>query len=191
MWGSINIRQDHWSAPYNAGNILMRQKRYPEAAAKYDRAHKLRSDIPQPLLNGSMAYAGFGSLDEAEIRLLNATKLPEPSVEAHFNLGLLYGEQGRTAEAEAQLQQALTLQPGNAAAAFNLAVMLAGKNYPETFRLLRLAIENDPYNPRYVQTLAYYYIQTRQTDLAKKTLQQARARGVTSPDIEMLIRQLR
>ena len=46
---------------------------------------------------------------------------------------------------------------------------------------------------RSVQTLACY-IQTRQTDLAKKTILQAagaRERGVTSPDIELLSRQLR
>ncbi|MFA7369484.1 MAG: ammonia-forming cytochrome c nitrite reductase subunit c552, partial [Kiritimatiellales bacterium] len=191
MWNSINIRMDHWSAPFNAGNILMRQQHYEEAAAKYDRAHKLRDDIPQPLINGAMACANAKKLSEAESLLKKATALPEPSADAHFNLGLLYAEQGRTAEAQKELYRTLELSTNNAAAACNLAIMLAGKNYPETFRLLNLAIQSDPYNPRYVQTLAFYYMQTRQTDLAKKVIQQARERGVSSPDIEAMRQQIR
>ena len=191
MWTSINIRMDHWSAPFNAGNILMRQQHYDEAAAKYDRAHKLRNDIAPPLINGAMAYANAKKLSEAEIRLKKATLLPEPSAEAHFNLGLLYAEQGRTAEAEKELYRTLELATNNAAAACNLAIMLADKNYPETFRLLNLAIKSDPYNPRYVQTLAFYYLQTRQNDLAKKVIEQAFARGVNSSEIQSMYRQLR
>ena len=191
MWTSINIRMDHWSAPFNAGNILMRQKNYQEAAAKYERAHKLRNDIPQPLINGSMAYANAKKLSEAEVLLKKATVLPEPSADAHFNLGLLYAEQGRTAEAEKELYRTLELATNNAAAACNLAILKAERDYPETFRLLNLAVKSDPYNPRYVQTLAFYYLQTRQNDLAKKVIEQAFARGVNSSEIQSMYRQLR
>ena len=191
MWISMNIRMDHWSSPYNAGNILMRQKHYQEAADKFDHAHKLRNDIAPPLINGAMAYASLTNMAAAESRLKTATALPEPSPEAHFNLGLLYGEQGRMAEAQTELYKTLELATNNAAAACNLAIMLAEKNYPETFRLLNLAIKSDPYNPRYVQTLAYYYIQTRQNDLAKKVIEQAVQRGVNSADIQSMYRQLR
>jgi Flp pilus assembly protein TadD len=190
MWTAMNLRQDHWSSHFNAGNILMRQQRLPEAAAKYDRAHELRDDIPQPLINSSMAYAQLGNLADAETRLLQATQLPEPSAEAHFNLGLLYAEQGRTAEAEAALTQTLAIMPDNAAAACNLAIMKAGKDYPETFRLLQVAIDADPYNPRYVQTLAFYYMQTGQTALAKRVIEQGFERGVNSREIQSMYQQL-
>lgn len=191
MWISVNLRQDHWSSPYNAANIFMRQNRLEEATVKYDRAHKLRNDIPQPLINSAMAFAQLGKLDEAESRLLKAIQLPEPSAEAQFNLGLLYAEQNKMDQAEQALRTCLKIQPQNGQAAYNLAVMLAGKNIPETFRLLQQAIQNDPYNPRYVQTLAFYYMQTRQPDLAKKIIQQARERGVSSPDIEAIRQQIR
>ncbi|MBM4152965.1 MAG: ammonia-forming cytochrome c nitrite reductase subunit c552, partial [Kiritimatiellaceae bacterium] len=191
MWESVNIRMDHWSSSYNAGNILMRQNKIQEASEKYDRAHKLRNDIPQPLINGSMAFAQLGRLDEAELRLKKATTLPEPSAEAHFNLGLLYGEQNRTNEARAALYKSLEINPQNHRAACNLAILLAGKNYPETFRLLHQAIQLDPYNPRYVQTLAYYYINTRQADLAKRTLEQAFQRGLVTPELQGMYQQLR
>ncbi len=191
MWIATNLRQDNWSTHYNAGNILMRQNRHDEAATKYDRAHELRDDIPQPLINGSMAFAQMGNLADAEERLLKATQLPEPSAEAHFNLGLLYAEQEKMAEAEQALRESLKINPANAQAAYNLAVMLAGKNYPETFRLLHLAIKADPYNPRMVETLAYYYIQTRQHGLAKKVIEQGFERGVNSQGIQNMYRQLR
>ncbi len=189
MWESLTLRQDHWTSSFNAGNILMRQNRDQEATEKYDRAHALRNDIAPPLINGAMALARLGNLPEAEIRLKEATVLPEPSAEAHFNLGLLYAEQKRNTEAEAALRECLKIQTNNAAAAYNLAILLAAKNIPETFRLLQQAIQNDPYNPRYVQTLAYYYLQTRQPDLAKKVIEQGLQRGVNSPELQNLYRQ--
>ena len=191
MWTATNLRQDNWGSHFNAANIYMRQNRLAEAAAKYDRAHELREDIPQPLINGSMAFAQLGNLEEAETRLLKATQLPEPSAEAHFNLGLLYAEQGRMDAAQAQLYKSLAIQPNNSQAAYNLAIMMAGKNYPETFRLLNLAIEVDPTNPRLVHTLAYYYIQTRQYSMAKQVLEQGFERGVNSAEIQSMYRQLR
>ncbi len=191
MWTATNLRQDHWSSPYNAGNILMRQNRLEEAVTKYDRAHKLRDDIPQPLINGSMAFAQLGNLADAESRLLKATQLPEPSAEAHFNLGLLYGEQGRIEEATKELYRSLEINPDNAQAAYNLAILLAGTNYPECFRLLHQAIKADPYNPRTVHTLAFYYMQTRQIGLAKKVIEQGFERGVNSAEIQNIYRSLR
>lgn len=192
MWEANNLRLDHWSSHFNAANILMRQERYGEAAAKYDRAHALRSDIAPPLVNGAMALANLNDLDAAEARLLKATKLPEPSPEAHFSLGLLYAEKSRMDQAETQLRKTLELQPDNAQAAFNLAVLLAGKDdYSETFRLLKSAIQADPLNPRYVETLAFYYIETRQPDAASKLIEQALQRGITSPGIQSLYQRLK
>ncbi|QHI70649.1 tetratricopeptide repeat protein [Tichowtungia aerotolerans] len=190
MWTANNLRLDHWGSHYNAANILMRQQRYRKAAEKYDRAHELRDDIAPPLINGAMAFANLNELEAAETRLIQATRLPEPSPEAHFNLGLLYAEQGKTDQAETHLRKAFELQPQNAQAAYNLAILVSNKNMPETFRLLRAAIEADPYNPRHVETLAYYYMQTRQPDLAKKIIEQAFERGVTSPGLQSMYGQI-
>ena len=191
MWTSVYLRLDNWSSHYNAGNIYMRRDQLEQAAAKYDRAHALRDDIPQPLINSSMAFARLGNLDEAEKRLRAATRLPEPSDAAHFNLGLLYAEQGQWDKAAAQLYQALEIQPNNAQAAYNLAVIKAGRDYTETFRLLDVAIQNDPQNPRYVQTLAFYYIKVRQPDLARRVIEQGFERGVNSREIQSMYQQLR
>jgi len=190
MWDANNLRLDHWGSHYNAANILMRQQRYTEATAKYDRAHKLRDDIAPPLINAAMAFASLGDLSEAEARLLKAIELPEPSPEAHFNLGLLCAEQGRTDQAETHLRKALELQPQNAQAAYNLAVLVSAKDMPQTFRLLRAAMDADPYNPRYVETLAYYYLQTGQSGLARKILEEALQRGVNSQGIQSLYQQV-
>ncbi len=190
MWESCNLRLDHWSSHYNAGNIMMRQNRLDEAAAKFDRAHALRPDIPQPLINGAMAFARLGRLNEAENRLHQATGLPEPCAEAHFNLGLLHAELGRRDAAAKELCRTLELAPKNAAAACNLAILKAGTDYPETFRLLQQAIEADPLNPRYVHTLAFYYLETHQFDAAQETIRQARQRGVHSPEIQALLREI-
>lgn len=190
MWTSNNLRLDHWSSHFNTANILMRQGHHEKAAAKYHRAHELRDDIAPPLVNGAMALANVGRLEEAEIRLKKAVDLPEPSPEAHFNLGLLYGEKGQTDQAETELRKTLKLQPDNAQAACNLAIILADKDRSETFRLLKHAVKQDPYNPRYVHTLAYYYIQARQLDNAKTVIEEGLERGVNSRDIQVMYQQL-
>jgi len=184
MWQAYNLRLDHWSTHFNAGNILMRQNQHEAAAAKFDRAHDLRKDIPQPLINGAVAFASLKRLDEAQKRLEKATRLPEPSAEAHYNLGLLFGEMGRRDAAAQELRRALELAPDNAAAACNLAILKGGDDYPETFRLLQKAIELDPLNPRYVNTLVYYYIETQQFDLAEAVTRQALERGIRSADLD-------
>ncbi len=69
--------------------------------------------------------------------------------------------------------------------------MLAGKNYPETFRLLNEAIKTSPYDPRYVETLAYYYLQTHQPDMAKQVIEQGFERGVNSRGLQGLYQQVR
>jgi tetratricopeptide (TPR) repeat protein len=191
MWEATNLRLDHWGSPFNAANILMRQNRTAEAAAKYDRAHQLRNDIPQPLINSAMAYAQLGDLNAAEERLIKATKLPEPSDAALFNLGLLYAEQGRTEEAKKALYDSLEITPDNGQAACNLAILIGSQNYNETFRLLNHAISVDPYNTRPVETLVYYYTQTRQNALAKKVLEDAFQRGLSTPSLTRMYQQLR
>lgn len=190
MWAANNLRLDHWGSHYNAANILMRQERYQEAAAKFDRAHELRNDIAPPLINSAMAFARLGELSKAQQRLEKAIELPDPSPEAHFNLGLLYAEQGQPERAETQLRKAVELQPDNAQATHNLAVLIAEKKMPETFRLLQQAIEAAPDNPRYVETLAYYYMQTRQPDLAIQVIEQAFDRDVHSQGLEKIYRHI-
>ena len=186
MWDSTELRLDHWTSHYNAANIYMRQERYEEALARYDRAHALRRDIAPPLINASVLLAILNRFAEAEERLVKAANLPEPSAEAHFNLGLLYAEKGRMQEAEKALRKTLELDPDQPAAACNLAILLAARDYPETFRLLQRAIELDPANPRYPQTLAYYYLETDQIDAARAVLETARRRGVRSAQIEAM-----
>ena len=137
-----------------------------------------------------MAFAKLGNLKAAEERLLKATQLPEPSVEAHFNLGLLYAEQGRNKDAEKALYKVIELDPENATAACNLAILKAGNDYPETFRLLKLAIKSDPNNPRHVHTLAYYYMETKNFKMARETIDEAIARGLNTQDILAMRRQL-
>ncbi len=190
MWNAYNLRLDNWTAHYNAGNIFFRQNRLQDAIRKYDRAHALRNDIAPPLINAAMSFAQLGNLKEAEIRLNKATKLPEPSAEAQFNLGLLYAEQGRTKEAEQALYKCLEIAPEYAQAACNLAILKAESDLPETFRLLTLATKADPNNPRYVETLGYYYMENNHFDLAYDLVDKAFKRGVYTPTIQRIRQEL-
>jgi Flp pilus assembly protein TadD len=190
MWQAIELRLDNWSSHFNAANILMRQKRHDEALARYDRAHELRPDIAPPLVNAAMVLAILNRPGEAEQRLVKATTLPEPSAEAHFNLGLLHAERGRTDDARTALRKSLEIEPANAVAACNLAILIADADYPEAVRLLNDAIKLEPANPRHVQTVAFYHLRHGRPELARQVLQEAARRGVTSPEIDDMLRRI-
>ena len=187
MWNAYNLRLDHWGPHYNTANILMRQERYREAAAKYDRAHVLRPDIAPPLINSAMAFAHLGELEAAEERLLKAIDLPEPSPEAHFNLGLLYAEQQSRDQAETHLRQAFKLQPHNAQAAYNLAVLLSKKNPAAALRWSRKAHETQPHNGRYAYTYAFYQLEANDRAGAIQTLESAISQEPCNADVYRLL----
>lgn len=187
MWNAYNLRLDHWGPYYNAANILMRQERYREAAAKYDKAHELRPDIAPPLINGAMAFANLGELKYAGERLLKAIDLPEPSPEAHFNLGLLYAEQGKTDQAETHLRKAFKMQPQNAQAAYNLAVLLSKEDPAAALRWSRKAHEVQPDNGRYAYTYAFYQLEANDRDGAIQTLETAVSQQPYTPDVYTLL----
>lgn len=126
FWKNINYalaarRPDHWS---ETGRALAAHGRYEEAVGCYDRALRLKPDVPQWLGNRGSALRILGRFDEAEASLRRALRLKPDAAEAHFELGNTLYSLGRTGEARESYNAALHLQPDMRKAHFRLGLAL-------------------------------------------------------------------
>ena len=95
------------------GEVEHRRKRWPAAAAAFERALDLRPEVPgvRPLLG--LDYLMLGRFEEAIKTLEKARNEPEAHPDTSFWLGLALLETGRNGEAIPHLEQARQEQPQN------------------------------------------------------------------------------
>ncbi len=113
--------EQHWS---ELGGSLAAGGRYEEALACYDRALRLKPDVPQWLSHRGNALRNLGRFDEAEADLRRALRLRPDFAGAHFDLGNVLYSLGRTAEALESYRAALRLQPDMPRVSFRLSLAL-------------------------------------------------------------------
>src|SRR5690606_20921010 len=106
----------------------------------------------------------------AEENLQKVLNIDPENEAANLNLGLLLAEQGKVAEAEQALRTALRVNPKQAVAAYNLSVISASRDLKEAVEFAKIAAENQPDEPKYTYTLAFYQFQNNQKTEAIKTL---------------------
>ena len=107
-------------------------------------------------------------LESAESRFTDDTSIL-------FRLGAVLEQSGRAADAERRFRRILELHPEHAATLNYLGYMLAdrGERLEESVMLLERAIESDPYNGAYLDSLGWAYFKLDRLDRAEPLLQQA------------------
>lgn len=100
-------------------------------------------------------------------------------------LGLIYLNQGNRAEAIAAFRNSEKLGPNNAAVLNNLAFLLADgdQNLDEALTLAQKAVQSDPSNASYADTLGWVYYKKNMMPSAVQTLTNASTRD---PGVPML-----
>jgi tetratricopeptide (TPR) repeat protein len=118
-----------WAPSYHLGRAYLRQRRFVEAAAAFQRVLDLAPDYDPALLDLSRAYAGLGdekrsrqyresfemasdNYQRIEAARLRLAKNPRNAA-LHFELARLYLERGRNRAAYASLQAGLAHDPKN------------------------------------------------------------------------------
>jgi tetratricopeptide (TPR) repeat protein len=99
----------------------------------------------------------------------------------HFLLGSIYEREKRYDLAEAEFKKVLTADPLNAAAANYLGYMLAdrGVRLDESVKYIQKALELEPHNGAYLDSLGWAYYKMNRLDQAASQLEQA-ARLISS-----------
>ncbi|HHQ13788.1 MAG TPA: tetratricopeptide repeat protein [Chromatiales bacterium] len=147
------------------------QQRYPRYRVQM---LQLRASMLQGLDRNTEALAIY---DE-----LLTTKLPTPG--QLVSRGILLEKQGRRSEAIADMRKAVALAGDDAEALNSLGytLLLTGRHNDEAYRLIRLAIELQPYNPAILDSMGWVMFKRGQPEVAVSWLNQAWAR-LEDPEI--------
>jgi len=92
-----------------------------------------------------------------------------------FELGTTFDKQKKFAEAESAFRQVLSRDPENALALNYLGYMLAerGERLDESVSYLKKALQVEPGNPSYLDSLGWAYFKADKLDLAETNLKSA------------------
>ncbi len=147
---------DAWSNYYNKGNYLIDRNDPSGAMKAYKTAIRLRPDVIISYVNAAVLASRQGNLGQAVDLLRRARKVEPGDGAVNLNLGLALAEQGDVPGAIDCLDVALKDRSCRAQAAFNCAVLYGDRNLDEAVRLSRIAVQEQPDNQRYKDTLEYY-----------------------------------
>ena len=152
--------------------VLLEAKEYGRAAGFAGDARKQHSDDPRfPRLQGRALFDA-GDRSGAISVLESAVKAFPKDVATMFTLGDVYADAGRSADAERMLRQVVAADPTNANALNYLGYLLAtrGEQLDEAIRLVRRALEAEPDNGAYLDSLGWAHFRKGDMDEAEKYL---------------------
>lgn len=167
---SITARPDDWSSQATLGNFYFNREDYDNAIKHYKFSTKLFPENVGAYVNCGFVYTLKGDLGQAEVQFKNALAYEPRNEGANLNYALLLGEMGRMGEAEKAFKKVLQINSKSAVAAYNLSVISSSGNMEEAVEYATMAVENDPSNPKYPYTLAYFLYQQQQFARAESVL---------------------
>ncbi|MCD6346098.1 MAG: ammonia-forming cytochrome c nitrite reductase subunit c552 [Bacteroidales bacterium] len=165
-------RPDDWAAHYNLGNYYQNQHRLEEAIAAYEKSIELFPEAIAPLINQSFAYNLLGKKEMALNRLYRALEIDPENEATNLNFAMLMAEMGRMEEAETAMRKVLEINPKSTQAAYNLGIMLAETDPVESLEFCRQAMDDDPSQPKYTYTYAFYMNKAGHSDQSHSLLEQ-------------------
>lgn len=129
-------------------------------------------------LSLAQVYERHKRWPEAEAAVAEAEKLSHSSEEremVHFLRGAVYERQKRYPEAEAEFRRALEINPDSAITLNYLGYMFADQNMKleESVMLLKQAVEMEPQNGAYLDSLGWAYFRLKQYEQAEEFLVRA------------------
>jgi tetratricopeptide (TPR) repeat protein len=146
-----------------------------QAIALLEATAKAHPDDPSSAVALAQLYSDENRGPQAVAVLQDAqTKFPDDGSVA-FELGAVYDKMKRFPEAETAFRTLLKQQPENAAAMNYLGYMLAerGERLDESVDLLKRALELEPDNGSYLDSLGWAYFKKDKLDLAADNLKRA------------------
>jgi tetratricopeptide (TPR) repeat protein len=146
-----------------------------QGIALLEKAAKTHADDPLAYISLAQAYADADRGAQAVKVLQDAqAKFPDNDSVA-FELGTVYDKQKRFGDAEASFRAVLARDPENAAALNYIGYMLAerGERLDESVNFLKKALQIEPDNGSYLDSLGWAYFKSDKLDLAAENLKRA------------------
>jgi len=137
----------------------------------------LLTHVDEPVAHIGMAnlLVETGRVQDAVRTLKDAERRFPADPSIPFQLGAIFEQQAQYADAELALRAALERDPSNHMALNYLGYMLAdrGERLHESVQLIQRALESDPPNGAYLDSLGWAYFKLEKWDLAETYLRQA------------------
>ena len=146
-----------------------------QGIALLEEAVKKHADEPLAYISLAQSYSDADRGAQAVKVLQEAqTKFPADNSVA-FELGTVFDKQKKFPEAEAAFRQVLARDPDNATALNYLGYMLAerGERLDESVNYLKKALEIEPDNGSFLDSLGWAYFKSDKLDLAEDNLRRA------------------
>ena len=147
---------------------------------------KKAGDQPPTYFALAELYVDAGKIPQALGVLDRATEKIPGDTSVAFELGAVLERQKRHVEAERLFRRVLASNPKHAEALNYLGYMLAerGERLQESVGYIKRALEIEPDNPAYLDSLGWAYFKLNQLDLAEVQLRKAAATLVTNSVIQ-------
>jgi tetratricopeptide (TPR) repeat protein len=146
-----------------------------QGIALLEEAVKQHADEPLAYISLAQAYAEAERGAQA-VKVLQDAQGKFPTDDAiAFELGTVFDKQKKFADAESAFRQVLSRDPENAIALNYLGYMLAerGERLDESVTYLKKALQVEPENPSYLDSLGWAYFKSDKLDLAESNLKRA------------------
>ena len=146
-----------------------------QGIALLEEAIKHHEDDPVAYISLAQAYSDADRGAQA-LKVLQDAQGKFPSDDGiAFELGSVFDKQKKFAEAESAFRQVLARDPENAIALNYLGYMLAerGERLDESVGYLKRALQVEPENPSYLDSLGWAYFKADKLDLAETNLKRA------------------
>ena len=126
----------------------------------------------------------FPEAEEAVQKSIALSPQPDDQIRARFILGSIYEREKKYDLAEQEFKKVLAFDPLNGAAANYLGYMLAdrGVRLQESVDYIQKALQTDPNNGAYLDSLGWAYYKLKRLDLAELNLEKA-ARLTDDPTV--------
>lgn len=149
--------------------------RRDQAVAVLEEAVRKHADDPNSYIALAQVYGDVDRGTEAVKVLRNAQQMFPDDTTIAFELGATFDKQKNYVEAEKAFKALLVKEPENAAALNYLGYMLAerGERLDESVRYVKKALELEPDNGSYLDSLGWAYYKSDQLDLAETALKRA------------------
>jgi tetratricopeptide (TPR) repeat protein len=155
--------------------VLVEAKDYVRAAGFAGDARKQHPDDPRFARLQGRALFDSGDKSAGISVLESAVKTFPKDTATLFTLADVYADAGRVPDAEKSLRQVIAAEPNNASALNYLGYMLAnrGEQLDEAVRLVQKALETEPDNGAFLDSLGWAYFRKGDLDNAEKYLSSA------------------
>ncbi len=166
-------------------DLYVLQGKLKEAISIYTKLAEQKNISPLAQFNMGVLYSELDNFKAAEYSLRKATMQLERDIDkdwvkeearlAHFYLAIIYEKHGARSSAKEQLKRAIYLDPYDPEVLNYLGYMYAedSENLDEAIKLIKRALEAEPDNGAYLDSLGWAYFKKGELKAAFETLKKA------------------